>query len=591
MPATVTTEPLGLHCIFSDGSEVHRPIGARKAIRNPLLVRTLLEGATDLVHPHGRVNSADSVSMHFTAIRRLDTWLADAGFTGSASALTRSALAQYWMSGVRGSLESAQKAMLRCADDQQRVLVPDVRALIDGRLFNTNKRHDPHQPYTETEWARLIRTCRDEVDSAYGAFRSARDQAAAPTGHRESLRTRPVHHWLVLHHGPEPLVKEIGGGQWPFRARYGVGLRAVLDPLIPPLDVIIAYRLLFGAYTGVVPDGIADLGVGDLDWAGDAEILLSYVKGRTAAESLTLSRQATRLLEQWLDHSSVARGFAPDGLRDELWVRFTPGGTRKGERWMSTSPTQLSISEWIKRRQATDEQGRPLQMTGDDGEPLRLHLHRIRTTHHALRDRSHWRGSRRATLDPNRSPAVEGDHYLTNTTPAQTVEVEDIIAQAQGDLVRRAQPPVVLATSEVTELVRDYPQHVARLGLDDTALAQLLSGERDVFTAACGDQLSGLHGPKGQPCPARPWVCLLCPLALFTPRHLPNLMRLRGFFSRQWQQMTTDEFMPVFGPYAHRLDVILAPGVHFTERALQAAAAETTDTDDELPLRPEERTA
>ncbi|WP_251058657.1 MULTISPECIES: hypothetical protein [unclassified Streptomyces] len=166
------------------------------------------------------------------------------------------------------------------------------------------------------------------------------------------------------------------------------------------------------------------------------------------------------------------------------------------------------------------------------------------------------------------------------------MEVEDIIAMAQGDLARRAQPPVVLASGEVAELVRDYPEHVARLGLDNGALAQLLSGERDVFTAACGDQLSGLHGPKGKPCPARPWVCLLCPLALFTPRHLPNLMRLRAFFSRHWQQMTTDEFMPVFGPFAHRLDGILAPGVHFTKRALQAAAAEITDTTTSSPCAP-----
>ncbi len=591
MPATVTEDPLGLHCIFSDGSEIRQPVSVRKPIRYPLLVRTLLEGATDLVHPHGRVDSADSISMHFQAIRQIDTWLADVGFTGSASALTRALLAQYWMSGVRPSLESAQRAMLSCADDERRLLAPDVRALVDGRLFNTNKRSEPHQPYTETEWARLVRTCRDEVDSAFRAFRSARDQAAAHDGREESFRARRTHHWLVLHHGPEPLVREMAQDKWLFRVRYGAGLRAVLDPLIPTLEVIIAYRLLFGAYTGVVPDGIADLGVGDLDWAGDAKILLSYVKGRTAAESLPLSRQATRLLEQWLDHSSVARRFAPEGLRDELWVRFIPGGTRQGERWLAKSPRHASIAEWIKRRQATDEQGRPLQMTGDDGKPLRLHLHRIRTTHHALRDRSHWRGSRRATLDPNRSPAVEGDHYLTNTTPAQAAEVEDIIAQAQGDLLRRAQPPVVLAAGEVADLVRDYPEHVARLGLDDTALAQLLSGERDVFTAACGDQLSGLHGPKGKPCPARPWVCLLCPLALFTPRHLPNLMRLRAFFSRQWQQMTADEFMPVFGPFAHRLDDILAPGVHFAERTLQVAAAEITNTDDELPLRPEERTS
>ena len=133
----------------------------------------------------------------------------------------------------------------------------------------------------------------------------------------------------------------------------------------------------------------------------------------------------------------------------------------------------------------------------------------------------------------------------------------------------------MLATAEMADLVENYPEHMKRLGLDDDALAQLLSGERDVFTAACGDQLSGLHGPKGKPCPARPWVCLL---------------RLRAFFSRQWQQMPTAEFIPVFGPYAHRLDEILTPDRYFSEHALRAAAAEVTDSDVELPLRPEEHT-
>ena len=70
---------------------------------------------------------------------------------------------------------------------------------------------------------------------------------------------------------------------------------------------MIAYRLLFGIYSGIVPDGIADLVTGDIDWAGDSTILLSYVKGRTAAESLNLPRPAVRLLEQWLAHSALLR--------------------------------------------------------------------------------------------------------------------------------------------------------------------------------------------------------------------------------------------------------------------------------------------
>ena len=78
---------------------------------------------------------------------------------------------------------------------------------------------------------------------------------------------------------------------------------------------MIAYRLLLGVYTGIVPDGVAGLGIGDIDWAGDSSVLLSYVKGRTAAESRTLPRRAVRLLEQWLEHSAQARGHAPAELR------------------------------------------------------------------------------------------------------------------------------------------------------------------------------------------------------------------------------------------------------------------------------------
>lgn len=106
-------------------------------------------------------------------------------------------------------------------------------------------------------------------------------------------------------------------------------------------------------------------------------------------------------------------------------------------------------------------------------------------------------------------------------------------------------------------------------------------------TAACADQLAGLHGPKGQPCPARPWVCLLCPLVIFAPRHAPNLLRLNAFFSRQWQQMAAAHFMPVFGPYSQRITQVLD---RYDPDVLHTASQLVADTDDELPLRPEEST-
>jgi len=237
---------------------------------------------------------------------------------------------------------------------------------------------------------------------------------------------------------------------------------------------------------------------------------------------------------------------------------------------------RVVIQRWVIR----------LQVTGDDGRPLKIHRSRIRTTHLSMRDKNTWAGRGRATIDPNHSPQVEGGHYLTVTTPAQQQAVEAIVEDAQHDLLRRTHPPAVLTDADAAELARDYPQLIAGMGLDDDAIAELLDGTRDVFTAACGDQLSGLHGPKGKPCPARPWVCLLCPLAVFAPRHAANLLRLKAYFSRQWQQLPAAQFMAVFGPYEQRISQVLDRFDH----AVLTEAAAVTGQDDELPLRPEERT-
>ena len=82
---------------------------------------------------------------------------------------------------------------------------------------------------------------------------------------------------------------------------------------------------------------------------------------------------------------------------------------------------------------------------------------RIRTTYLSLRDRSRWHGSSRSAIDPNHTPAVEGDHYLTAATPAQKDAVESIIEDAQHDMLRRAQPPVILAGSDAADLPGGTP--------------------------------------------------------------------------------------------------------------------------------------
>jgi hypothetical protein len=570
MPATVQDDPPGIWCMFSDGSTAQFGLGG---VPCPGLVTDLLAGMADLIHPHGSVDAAGSASQYVQAFRQMARRLSAAGFTGRAADLRRPHLTEYWM-GTSGPMESCTRRALAAFARTGGAVDRGVAELVAGRNFNPLPFRRPLPPYREAEWERLAAACAEAASASFAAHKDALAAAARGAHPGEAGWSRENLAWLLARTGPVGAARfgELAGCTYHAVLEQG-GFHEVSADLFPSLDVVISYRLLFGVYSGIVPDGIDDLAVSDIDWAGDASVLLSYVKRRTAAESLNLPRRAVRLLEQWLAHSALLRSLAGPGDRERLWLgTFRPGG-----RALITGINRTSVRRWAQRH----------DVTSDDGEPLKVHRSRIRTTHLSLRDKSAWAGRGRATIDPNHSPEVEGDHYLTAATPAQQQAVEAIVADAQHDLIRRTRPPAVLTGDDAASLARGYPGLVAGLGLDDTVLAELVGGERDVFTAACADQLSGLHGPKGQPCPARPWVCLLCPLAIFAPRHAASLLRLKAFFSRQWQQMPAAQFMAVFGPYSQRVGQVLD---RYDPAVLDQAARHVAGDDSEIPLRPEERT-
>ncbi|KAA2262857.1 hypothetical protein F0L68_11585 [Solihabitans fulvus] len=580
MPAIVVAEPLGIACVFSDGRSAAFTLAPPLRTR---LARDLLAGLAEMVHPHGTVDSGKTVDHYMVALRDMAGALHAGGFTGGAADLSRPRVAEYWM-GTTYAREAATRQMLASLDIQTGCLQARTRALVNGRPYNQPPSTTPLAPYSDAEWSRLISACRDLVDAAFAAHTTALAAAAAGRDPREAGWSPDNVRWLLTHLGPvtgRRVGEHVGVCGWTVLHSWR-GLPAARAELFPESDVVLAYRLLFGAYSGIVPDGIDALGLSDIDWAGDASVLLSYVKRRTAAESLTLPKPAVRLLTRWLEHSALLRQFAPPELGGELWLRYCANGsgTATGHAMVRAGKFDpITVTRWVARR----------GLTADDGGPLPIRLHRIRTTFEARRDRRAWNGSARATIDPNHSPQVEGDHYLSAATAAQRDAVDAIIEDAQADMLRRAHPPTVLTAAETDALVRDYPRLVTQLGLDDTVIAELVGGQRDVFTAACADQLAGLHGPKGQPCPARPWVCLLCPLAVFTPRHAANLLRLKAFFARQWRQMPAEQFMAVFGPYAQRVEEILH---HYATPVLTDATGQVADTDTELPaLRPEETTS
>jgi hypothetical protein len=568
MPAQLSQDGLTIVCTISDGR--HRRYSIVGVAPGPL-ARDLLAALAGMIHPHGTVDAPATANGYMHGLRDLCAFAAARGVRGGVTVLTRGLLAEYWMQ-AGWHHELTTRRMLTGFDAAGGILAVPVRELAAGRFFSSAPSSSPLVPYTAAEWDTLHRVCRQSVDESFNGHRQMREAAQGGQDPFTAGWVRPNMAWLLAAHGPRTagqIGEAIARPAW--WVQRNAGVQPVCNALFPDVGVVIAYRLLLGIYSGIVPDGIADLGVGDIDWAGDATVLLSYVKGRTAPESMTVPRKAVRLLEQWLNHSALARRHAPAEMRGHLWLHH----------YYFASP-QASPGEWWK---ISVDNGTQRKWAARTGAPV-ISRRRIRTTYLSLRDRRNWHGSPRALIDPNHSPAVEGDNYLTAATPAQADAVETIITEAQHDMLRRAEPPTVLSGQRTAELAAGFPHVLARIGAGHD-IAGVLAGEQDVFVAACADPASGLHGPAGKPCPARPWVCLLCPLAIFTPRHVPNLLALKAFFARQWQQLAAPQFMAVFGPYAIRIDEVLS---RYPARLVTAADTVAGD-DDQLPLRPEERTA
>jgi hypothetical protein len=565
MPAVLLADLLGIACEFSDG---RRGRWLLDGAGDPALVADLLAGLAGRVHPHGKVDAPGTVESYLIGLRDIAGFMTARGVRGGATALTRAVLAEYWMQ-AGGRRESTTRLMLAGYDTATGALDAGVRALVDGRHYTPRPSSDPLVPYDQQQWAQLQDTCRRIAGDAFAGHRRALAAAAAGHDPQQAGWNGDNLRWLLVQHGPLSTLQVAAhlGVSDVWVQQHG-GVRTAFAGLFPDAGVVNAYRVLFGSYCGVVPDGIADLDIGDVDWAGDATILLGYVKGRTAAESVTLPRRAVRLLEQWLEHSALARSHAPAELAGVLWLHCSG---RSNTRWQTTIHSGAQ-GGWGKKH------------------GIEVDRRRIRTTFASVRDRQAWHGSPRSLIDPNHSPGTEADHYLTAATPAQQDAVETIIEHAQGDMARRAQPPRVVTAGQLAELAGQLPETIAALGLDEPAAAELVSGGQDVFTAACTDPTSGLHGPPGKPCPARPWVCLLCPLAIFAPRHAGNLLRLKAWFARHWAGMPAGQFMATFGPYAARVDEVLQ---HYPALVLAAAAAGLHDDDNDhaLPLRPEENTS
>jgi len=576
----VESAPLRIEFEFPDGSQW---TGDLSRTANPELARDLALGLVQLVHPLGGVKRRRTAAVYCVAIRRLITSLTEAGFEGDLGALRKRHVLTYWMSASPAHVSLTRNLVQGCGDRVD----AELAVFAKGRPVKQRAKSKPLSPYSEREWRELEEGLRQQAQDLVRAHREAMALAElGPDASEGGISRQNLAH-LLLKHGPLTATGMAGvtGTTVHVLEKAKTDLIPLRNVLYPTVHDSFTFRMLFGVYCGVVPDGIREVTMNDLTWAGSKTVLMAYDKHRRGLEAVTLPARAQRLLSVWLQVSGPARQHAPAPTAEAVWL-FQAARTQvpsyAAELRPIIAPSDVPASKTKPRHRLAERLG----LLADDGKPLQLNSARIRTTYHQVLSQRGWTG--RTTIDPNHTSKVEGSHYTSALTPAQTEAVEAIIEDAQADVLQKARPPLILTDQEAADFAAGHPGQVARLGLDEGALADLLGGEADVFTASCANQLAGLHGPVGKPCPARPWVCLLCPLAVFLPRHLPNLLRLRAYFARQSRQMTTDHFLAVFGPYADRLNREILP--RFAPHLLEAAAPQVADTDAELPLRPEEGT-
>src|SRR3989442_1546959 len=120
----------------------------------------------------------------------------------------------------------------------------------------------PLPPYPQAEWVPLTEVCRQVTDSSLAAHRAARADAAKGQHPRRAGFTPRNLRWLLAHAGPMSTAAFLAHMGCPSKTVHRRALYEASAAMFPDLDVVVAYRLLFGVYCGIVPDGIDELVVG-----------------------------------------------------------------------------------------------------------------------------------------------------------------------------------------------------------------------------------------------------------------------------------------------------------------------------------------
>ncbi|ARF53688.1 hypothetical protein [Streptomyces gilvosporeus] len=338
--------------------------------------------------------------------------------------------------------------------------------------------------------------------------------------------------WWVWHNGP--ISPEHGRSRE--LARHG-RMRAVNERLFLSVADLAPFQVLLGCQTGMEPEAVKDLRPGCLVNPARGFVSVNYLKRRAHNDphktlrvrdggNLRSPGGLIRLLMRLTQHARELSGL------DELWIiSFRSNGALAGAFRERLAP------DTAHRRRFMATHGIDV-MKDRDGSPVKLDLRRLRKTY---KSKQYLRaGGILPDFASGHTPQVAGSHYA-DIGAHEEIHDQAIEAGLSQALAVALPPPVVL--NDDGERLDDGDAAIAPEAVHDA-----LSGATDVWLSACQDFFASPFAvKKGAPCPVPPWVCLECPNAVFTTRHLPAVLSALGTIERQREEFSIAEWKARFG--------------------------------------------
>jgi hypothetical protein len=558
MSTEIIEVPLALRTRFPNGQATHRFAGL------PLtgLVRQLLEGVVVMCSSGGTIKSRWTAQVMAArlrlAVRRLDA----RGFTGGIGDLRAGDLVAVC---ATEDVETVLRPALRAYDElHPGRLHVSVRRFLDGRWLSRPRRSEPVRPYSKDEEEQIRRACRASIVAVEDRVAQARAEAATGGEYGPKTVSSPAHLlWTLEREGPlslDEVGRRLGRSMYYYQSVPDAPRPSRLARRLWPGAVdLIAFRTLLGLETGIVPEGIANLRVDDLQRVDGREVIIGWEKQRGGGREADRFAgggewSPGRIFERAVQITAGARQFATTNDRAWLWVALD---------WNTPRVYRMVHGMEAKYRW--------LESTGlgSPEAPFELDGRRLRKTFYRRLD-ERFGGAIPSVAGINQSERVAAERYLSVTQPTEFLEgvVEDAYAEALRR-VQAAPNPTVLTDHDVDRLNGDPARAAAELNVGQREAGPLLSGRRDVFACACKDFYHSPYGQPGSACPAPVWTCLFCSLAVITPAKLPTLLRLADHIDSQRGEMAADEWTTMHGAVWHQLHSNIFP--RYPEAVIAAA--------------------